>query len=394
MNQRLSSLYECFNTFSHFGVTVNDEKGAFLYVNDCFSRMVGYDVSELLGQSYTVITHPDDCKKNIELDQLLRDEVIPFFQIKKRYIHKNGQIRKVLLQVTMNKKENGCFDSYLAVVTDISDIGDETANLQGMGGDFNHALSALPEELRHLITSYELIERYKQKNIRKSNHIKHIVHELRTPLNIMCGLAARFEKMLSNESDPRLKKSAKMMESSSSRMNNLVSEILDVEMLETGSFSILPAKLNLAEVLTEIVEQLQPLAIEHKLILETAFERGRESLVFGDRSRLIMVFTNLISNGLKYTEEGSVSVDIELNKNDGYFEVAIKDTGIGVSKEDLLALFDEYKKIRPQLKKGVDSVGLGLPIAKKIVELHAGEIKVTSEVGKGSEFCVRLPQLK
>lgn len=393
MNQPVQLLYSSFEAFSQFGVTVNDEAGRFKFVNETFCQIVGYRREELLGKPYSFITHIDDREKNIKMDRLLLDDSIPFFQMKKRYVRKDGSICPVLLQVTMNKDEHNKFDSYLAIISDISDTETRDNKDETLGAPFYEAVNELPEVLQHMITSYELIGRYKQRHLRKSSHMAHIVHELRTPLNVIHGVSGRLAKMDANKTLGSYQDKIQLIADASRRMSGLVNEILDLEMLESGMFSIQVAPLDLVGLIKEVVAFLSPVADEHELALSFDFDGNEDYCVNGDYERLVSVFNNLISNAIKYTERGSVQVCLTKEKDAAKprVKVAVNDSGIGIREEDLCAIFDEYQQVRQQLNKKVDSVGLGLPIAKKIIELHGGVIEVSSCVGEGSTFTVSLP---
>lgn len=211
-----------------------------------------------------------------------------------------------------------------------------------------------------------------------------VVHELRTPLSLISGSSDTIlrHKDLKKEVETDLIASIK---NSSNSMLEMVSAILDLAKMEAGRFSVTKANNDLNELLAESVNAFLPLADEKKLKL--VYKAAHIPSVPMDPFRIRQVINNLLSNAIKYTDHGEVSVSTE-NREDSVV-VSIKDEGRGITEEELQTLFTRYSRLSSA--KGNVGTGLGLVVAKGIVEAHNGKIWVDSKPGDGSTFHFSLP---
>jgi len=228
-------------------------------------------------------------------------------------------------------------------------------------------------------------------------------HELKTPLTILKG---EVEVMLRKERTQReYQQTLKSNLEEINRMSQIVEDLLLLSRADTGQIELNRGDINLTEILSEVVAQMDMLARSKGLNLSTS-NNHREIHIFGDTLRIREMLINLIDNGIKYTEEGG-SVHIILKNgfppagrypSDGlekererFVEIIVSDTGIGISKEDQQKIFDRFFRVDKARSREQGGSGLGLSICKWIVEAHQGEIEVESELGKGSSFIVKLP---
>jgi len=174
------------------------------------------------------------------------------------------------------------------------------------------------------------------------------------------------------------------------RLLSLISDWLDVARLDSGQIVDKLRSLSLKKVLSKVVEDLRPLTKENNISLKLG-SCSENDLVQGDEDTLEQVFSNLITNAIRYNKpKGQVIINIRENKD--FIVTGVQDTGIGISKDHLTFIFDQFYRVKRTEDQKIKGTGLGLSIAKKIVEAHGGSIQVSSEEGKGSTFTVLLPK--
>ena len=228
-------------------------------------------------------------------------------------------------------------------------------------------------------------------------------HELKTPLTILKG---EVEVMLRKERTPlEYQQTLKSNLEEINRMSQIVEDLLLLSKADTGQIKLNKEDINLAEILTEVVAQMEKLAKSKRLHLSVS-DNHQDLHIFGDALRIRELFINLIENGIKYTEEGGaihVSLEKEYSPSgdhrsegeaeeaDEYAKIVVSDTGIGISKEDQEKIFDRFFRVDKARSREQGGSGLGLSICKWIVEAHQGNIKVESEFGRGCSFTVTLP---
>ncbi|WP_348620495.1 ATP-binding protein [Pedobacter lusitanus] len=226
----------------------------------------------------------------------------------------------------------------------------------------------------------------------KSRFFTSISHEMRTPLNAILGATEQLKATPLNTEQEAM---ANLLETSSSMLLSAVNEILDFSRLETGKLSLSKTPFHYKTILHEIVAATAVLANQKGLKLILNQKDAPDLLVTGDPYRLKQILVNLIANAIKFTDKGEVLVKVNTKKTEaGHIQlyIEVSDTGIGISEKELPFIFDEFSQVmnnkRMDWQKGS---GLGLPICKKLVDLHHGKITVNSTLGKGSTFYLELP---
>jgi signal transduction histidine kinase len=222
----------------------------------------------------------------------------------------------------------------------------------------------------------------------KAQFVNMVAHELRAPLAAVDGyLSVMLEGMVK---DPEKQRS--MVVRSKDRLGALlmlVSDLLDVARMEAGTVRREIEAQNVGEVLDEVHDLMSPLAEQRGIVL-TSGTPGALPSVEADREELIRLFTNLVSNAIKYNRpEGSVTIAVE---PDGpYVKVRVIDTGVGISEQGLEKVFSEFFREKTSATRNVTGTGLGLSIVKGIVDFYHGRVEVQSKLGEGSTFTVWLP---
>ncbi len=222
----------------------------------------------------------------------------------------------------------------------------------------------------------------------KAQFVNMVAHELRAPLAAVDGYLEAMEAGYLTDEEKRrsaLQRSRLRIKS----LLDLVSDLLNMARLEAGTVRRQIAAQDIEAILNEVVELMLPLAAQNNITIHTQIEKNL-STVEADREELVRVFTNLVSNAIKYNKIGG-RVDISAHQEGPYVAVSIKDTGVGISPEGLGRLFSEFYREKRRETSLVTGTGLGLSIVKRIVDFYNGLIEVHSEVDQGSTFIVKLP---
>jgi heavy metal sensor kinase len=260
------------------------------------------------------------------------------------------------------------------------------------------------DEISRLTETFnEMISRLDQSFSQVKQFTTDASHELKTPLTILKGeveVTLRKERT-SHEYQQTLRSNLEEI----NRMSQIVEDLLLLSRADSGELRLNKEEVNLTEILHEVVNQMNMLAQSKNLRIEASNHHG-DIQIFGDALRIRELFLNLIENGIKYTEEGG-SIHISLNKESPlseknlsnrpdrgqakFVKIIISDTGIGIAQEDQQKIFDRFFRVDKARSREQGGSGLGLSICKWIVEAHQGDIKVESEVGRGSSFIIKLP---
>lgn len=230
----------------------------------------------------------------------------------------------------------------------------------------------------------------------REDFVSRMTHDLRTPLVASDRMLNLFQQEIFCKISPEMKQAIAVMIRSNHNLTQMVNNLLEVYRIEAGKKTLNSEICNLPEMLTEVVEELNPIANDKNLTLKidtSGLEKVGENagIVTGDRLELRRVFSNLIGNAIKFTDSGGIETRIfESAENNGknLVTIEIEDTGYGIAAEDQATIFERFRQGR---NKRAGS-GLGLHLSRLIVEAHGGTIELFSEVGKGSVFTVRLPK--
>lgn len=224
----------------------------------------------------------------------------------------------------------------------------------------------------------------------KSLFIATISHEIRTPMNIILGTTS-----LMQHDEPKSEhvKYLNTLKRSGENLLGIINDILDVSKIEAGKLEIEFEPVLLNEVFENIITTLEQPAKEKNLKLSYFIDSKIDFAILSDPLRLTQIVTNLISNSIKFTAKGKIHCEVKLKKNDT-IQVVVSDTGIGIPKDKLATIFDQYEQVRTKVQKKYKGTGLGLAISKKLVELLNGNISIKSKVNEGTTFIINLPYEK
>jgi len=243
--------------------------------------------------------------------------------------------------------------------------------------------------VRHvrLIDYAYLYRETKRANEMKDLFTNMIAHELRAPLTAMRGYASMIVEKTDASSEIQL--SATRIEQSASRLSLIVTDLLDVARIQSGKLSMRSERVNITNVIISVVDALHIVANEKHITIKTE-TNASPTYIQADEKRLYQAFTNLVSNAIKYTKAGSITVSLE--ERSDRIEVRVKDTGVGMSAEHQKQLFAPFFRIENTETEGTVGTGLGMWITKQLVELMKGSIAVESIKGVGTHVVVTLPK--
>lgn len=233
-----------------------------------------------------------------------------------------------------------------------------------------------------------LSERLKSLDKIKDQFLANTSHELRTPLNGVIGITQALLTENADNLNPEQVLNLKLINSSASRLSYLVNDILDFSKLNNNDIKLDKKPVNVRQAVDLVILTCSH-AIKGKKITINNNISSELPYIIADENRVQQILYNLIGNAIKFTQYGSITIDAKVVSN--YVEISIKDTGIGIPKDKLNAIFEPYEQVDFSIAKKYGGTGLGLNITKKLIEMHSGSIYVESAVGEGSKFSFILP---
>jgi PAS domain S-box-containing protein len=351
------------------GIAMTTLDGIFFDCNASYAKMLGYSKAELIGKRYSEITPAKwyEMERKIINEQIMKRGYSELYE--KEYIRKDGTIFPIELNCYCVFNEAGEPQSLWAIVRDISERKQAQLALQ------------------------KAKEAAEAANRAKSTFLGSISHELRTPLNAILGFSQILAR--SNNLSPDEKENIRIINKSGEHLLNLINQILDVTKSEAGLTTLNETAFDLHSLLDELKEMFQPKAEEKNLPLNFQQADNVPQYVKTDAIKLRQILINLLTNALKFTQEGGVTLrifsqPISLEEKSSLeqpikLDFEVEDTGLGISQNELAKLFQAF--VQTQTGKALQQgTGLGLVISKQFVQLLGGEITVSSQVGIGSIF--------
>lgn len=225
-------------------------------------------------------------------------------------------------------------------------------------------------------------------NREKSEFLANMSHELRTPLNAVIGYSELLQEECSEQGHSEVLPDLVRIEKAGRMLLAFINDVLDISKVEAGKMALNIEEFDVAGVLRETLQTVGPLAQKNRN--EIRFRcPSSTGLIHADPKRFRQSLLNLISNACKFTEDGLVLV--EASRADGWLDVRVSDTGIGISRQQQRKLFQPFTQIDSSATRKHDGTGLGLALSRKLCRMMGGDISVTSDLGQGSTFIMRLP---
>ncbi|MBX3085230.1 MAG: hypothetical protein KF716_26590 [Anaerolineae bacterium] len=294
-------------------------------------------------------------------------------------------------------------DPATAIGTGIVLILVEGLALRELRVEFDNRLSAMRESLHQTELAKQQAELSRQQaetdrqraetaDRAKSQFLANMSHELRTPLNAIIGYDEAMLGGMVGEFSSDQVRLLSHIQNNSRRLLNLINDILDLSKIESGSLEVFSAPMSPQKMLTETIESLRGLALDKHINIDVQISDSVPEVILTDSKKLQQVLVNLVSNAIKFTSEGSVTIQAT-TVDKAHWQFSVRDTGIGIPADALAYIFEPFRQVDNSDTRKFKGTGLGLSISKRLVEKLGGEIKVESEQGKGSVFTVIMPRV-
>ncbi len=352
------------------------------FLGDEIGKQISVDINKFF--EYVL---PEDMQKLQEIsDQVEEEEKVLDIeyrvQLEPDKIKWFRSIGRVTIQPNGNRRWQG-------VILDIDDRKKVERQLELHRKHLEDLVEARTKDLQNRTEELEIANlNLKEADRLKSIFLASMSHELRTPLNSIIGFTGILLMGMVGELKDEQRKQLEIVKSSANHLLDLINEILDISKIEAGKAEISLDTFNIKELVEEVVKLLKPKADEKELELSYHLDSNIE--LHSDRRRIKQILINLAGNAVKFTETGSVNIEVQ-KIEDSKMQITVQDTGCGVKPEDLKKLFEPFQQIDACLTKKQEGTGLGLHLTQKILNLLDGSVKVESEFGRGTTFYVEIP---
>jgi PAS domain S-box-containing protein len=356
--------YEMLVQSANDGISFYDRSWNLRFCNSAFYSMIGYDRDSYNSLNPQEFIHPEDQDYNLRREQALVNN--GFFETELRLKHRAGHYMNLSTRSVMVRSETGEVLGALTISRDIT------------------RLKKIHEDLIKANIGAESSKKL------KSTFLANISHEIRTPLNSVVGFS---NLLLSNDLSNEVKEEyIEHINHNSEKLLQIIGDIIDLSRLESSQIQITYEEASLNSIVNEIIEEARQVIRRNEkpiiLNVKNHFEEFGD-LIFTDRVWLKRVLNHLMDNAIKFTLDGSVEFSYSLENQNIVFR--IRDTGIGINKENIGRIFEEFRQEFDGHHRPFEGLGIGLTLAKEVVERMGGKIYVQSEKGVGSEFSFSIP---
>ena len=380
--ERLSLVVEASNT----GIWDYDVLNDTVYFSPRWKAILGYTDNEIENtlQEWEKRLHPDEKNKIIRKfnDFIENPEGLLTFEY--RLKHKDGSYRWVSDRSAALTDDQGKTYRILGSIADITERKQAEEALREARDSLEIKVAERTKELE------KANEKLKELDRLKSMFLASMSHELRTPLNSIIGFTGLLLMGMAGELNEEQKKQLSMVKNSAKHLLNLINDILDISKIEAGRIDLDITEFSLKELVDEVVEESSSLLVGKSIRLEADVDE--QIKMTSDRRRVKQILINLVSNAIKFTDEGLVSIAGKYLSSEKV-EISVSDTGIGIKKEDMKKLFKPFQQLDMSSSKKYEGTGLGLHLCYRLTELLGGTITAKSEFGKGSVFTIILTKV-
>jgi len=345
---------------------VIDRKGNLVLANAAFAELVGQPAEELIGIQATELSWIHDDEENpeypwtqaLDTGEATRHEMYGFR-------NSVGETRKFIVNCSPVNGAKGRVGGVLISMDDVTLLEEKELLLRQSMQDAEEANQA------------------------KSAFLSNMSHEIRTPMTAILGFTEVLKRGF-NQSPEEQQKHLNTISNSGNHLLELINDVLDLSKVESGAMEVEEIATKPAEIAHEVIKVLRVKAEEKSIGLEMQINSDLPETIVSDPARLRQIMTNLVGNAIKFTEEGGVTLAITYR--DSNIEIAVSDTGIGMSEQQQATIFDAFTQADVSITRRFGGTGLGLSISKKLSEAMGGNIIVKSVPGDGSTFLVTIPQ--
>lgn len=336
-----------------------DNSGTLVKVNPIFIKILGYSEKELIGKQVTNFLHSDDVDATELYVQKMIKKKAEIISYENRYLTKKGKT------------------IWFSWIT-------QPIYSEDMSFSIAHDITHLKNIENELLKAKERAEESDQL---KTAFLENMSHEIRTPMNGILG----FSEMLDNENIQSKERShyVNIIINSGQKLLSIVDDILDISAIETGQIELSIEKVNITELMTDVYDFFYPKVKSSGLNFSLKHPSGSDIITSTDKTRLHQILNNLVSNSIKFTPSGTIS--LLYKKVDGHIVFSVQDTGIGIEADMQKVIFERFRRVEAKFGTDLGGTGLGLSISQSLVELLGGTIQVDSDPDKGSTFTFTIP---
>jgi PAS domain S-box-containing protein len=344
------------------GVIINNSEGKVEWVNKAFENITGYTIDDVrfnhLGDVLKgELTDVTSIQKARELSRNKQS-----FEVDLLIYRKDGQPLWISVINSVILDSDGEVDKYIEVIIDI------TAKKKA--------------EIELIMAKEEALQLSRAKDM----FISVMSHEIRTPLNAVIGMS---HLLLEDNPAELQKENLGVLKFSAENLMTLINDVLDFTKIETGNVELEKANVDIRELIQSIITSMRYKVDEKNIYLSQSIDSAVPAIVIGDRTRLCQILLNLVSNAVKFTENGGINIDLKViqqSEKDVRIRFSVSDTGIGIAADKLNTIFEQFKQAEADTTRKYGGTGLGLAISKRLIELHDSRINVDSVQGQGSTF--------
>jgi PAS domain S-box-containing protein len=328
--------------------------------NQALCQMLGYNQGELYNKRLTDYIYPEDLTTDLEYQQIVAENR-DCFKKELRFQHKNGSLVWTQISVSLICDTNNQPEFFLTIIKNIT------------------------ERKR---TELELLKTKEASSRAKSEFLATMSHELRTPLNAIMGLSQLLQQKIVGKLNEKQEEYVNYIYSNGEHLLALINDILDLSKVEASKEELIVLPLQVQDICNSVIPIVRDRALEKKLQLTTEIDPEADVCI-ADERKIKQMLLNLLTNAIKFTPAGKVSLTVKKVPQGIIFTVS--DTGIGIDSSQFQFLFEPFKQLDSRLNREYEGTGLGLALTRKLARMHGGDVTVESTLGEGSRFMLFLP---
>jgi PAS domain S-box-containing protein len=356
------------------------------------TRLFGWAEDEVVGRRVVGDfrwVHEDDTEAVEQLAEAMAEGALPRSVGRNRNYRKDGSLIDCIWYNSCILHADGTLDSLLSQVLDITETARAEEEVRSLNADLEDRVwqrtRELNEAVERLRVSNEMLQ---AATSAKTRFLANMSHELRTPLNSIIGFTGVMLQGLSGPLEDEQLRQLAMVNASGQHLLALVDDILDLSRIEAGGAGLHLEDFSIGELVDEVVGSVRPLSDERELELTVRYS-SRVGNMHSDRRCVRQILLNLMSNAVKFTTSGMVSISVHRRRGRVTFDV--RDTGRGIAPEELGPIFEEFYQGPDPANGNVPGTGLGLAVSRRLAHALGGELTAQSEIGSGSTFTLSLP---
>lgn len=346
---------------SPIGIGLTNMQGQVIDINPAMGQILGYSREELRGQRLTDYISPTKGELELYAQQFTEKHRL---ETERLFLRPDGELVWTQLSVSIIPDSNGKPEFFLTMIEDITERKQTELKLRASQAAAEAGSRA------------------------KSEFLATMSHELRTPLNAIMGLSQLLQQEIVGALNEKQKEYISCVYSSGEHLLDLINDILDLSKVEAGKEELLLLPLQVPEICQSVISTVWEQALTKGLELSSEIDPQADICV-ADARRVKQMLLNLLTNAIKFTPTGQVSLQVK--KVSGGITFTVADTGIGIDPSQFQFLFEPFKQLDSSLNRQYEGTGLGLALTRKLARLHGGDVTVKSALGKGSCFTLFLP---